>query len=46
MLLSLILSILMLKSPRKNKSIFDEIWRSIKDSNSVKNVEMDDDDGQ
>ena len=36
----------MLKSPRKNKSIFEEIWHSIKGSNSVKNVEMDDDGGR
>ena len=36
----------MLKSPRKNKSIFDEIRHSSKDSNLVKNVEMDGDGGR
>ena len=46
MLQSLILSILKLKSPRKNKSILDEILHSSKDSNSVKNSEMEDDGGR
>ena len=35
-----------LKSPTNIRSTLDEIWNSSKDSNSMKNVDMDDDGGR
>ena len=38
-------SIWILKSPTQIRSILAEIWNSSRDSNSVKNVDMDDEGG-